>query len=473
MLIPRQRLRALSRARANVPFGLVVLFASSVGISSASAQTPGATPPALAPPRSGDAQVNASGDVTLAPALNPGAEVAPTRIGLADAIGRALARNPTYQTALLEVDRAGALVEQSRAGWLPTLYGNGAFVHADGARTQGGTVLLSQNELSANLTLTVPLVMARQWLTTAEAKVREDAADASAADVRRMVAYATAQAYLAVYSQKFVIAVDENARETAIRHADYTRQRFAGGVGNRLDEVRAVQEVATDNALLQQAYASLTSAEEALGVLVGVEGPLDTDQQAVLPEPPTLAQGLAGASNRTDVVALDVKRRAADKTVNDDWSDYMPFLVGVALPFYENPATPTIPTTGYQLELLLTVPLYDGGLRYGQHKERASLLDEAKVAYEGGLRQARSDVRAAFEVMRRADDAYASSGDAAKLAAQALELANAAYHAGAVTNIEVIDAERQARDAATQAEIAADAARQARLTMLTASGHFP
>jgi outer membrane protein TolC len=334
-------------------------------------------------------------------------------------------------------------------------------------------VLLAQNELSANLTLTVPLVMARQWLTTAEANVREEAAGASAAEVRRMVAYATAQAYLTVYSQKFVIAVDENARDNAMKHADYTRQRFAGGVGNRLDEVRAVQEVATDNALLQQAYSSLTSAEEALGVLVGVEGPLDTEPRAALPDPPTLAQGLAGAANRTDVVALDVKRRAADKTVHDDWSDYMPFLVGVAQPFYENPATPTIPTTGYNLELLLTVPFYDGGLRYGQHKERAALLDEAKVAYEGGLRQARSDVRAAFEAMRRADDAYASSNDAAKLAAQALELANAAYHAGAVTNIEVIDAERQARDAATQAEIAADAARQARLTMLTASGRFP
>jgi hypothetical protein len=42
-----------------------------------------------------------------------------------------------------------------------------------------------------------------------------------------------------------------------------------------------------------------------------------------------------------------------------------------------------------------------------------------------------------------------------------------------VTNIEVIDAERQARDAGTQAEVAADAARQARLTMLTATGRFP
>ena len=58
-------------------------------------------------------------------------------------------------------------------------------------------------------------------------------------------------------------------------------------------------------------------------------------------------------------------------------------------------------------------------------------------------------------------------------ASRALGLANIAYRGGATTNIEVIDAERSARDAATQAEIAADADRQARLTTLAAIGRFP
>jgi outer membrane protein TolC len=39
--------------------------------------------------------------------------------------------------------------------------------------------------------------------------------------------------------------------------------------------------------------------------------------------------------------------------------------------------------------------------------------------------------------------------------------------------LEVIDAERQARDAETLAAVAEDAARQARLDMLAASGRFP
>jgi outer membrane protein TolC len=395
------------------------------------------------------------------------------RVTLQDALDRALSKNPTYATALLEVRRAEAVVRETKAAWLPTLYGNGSFTHLDGNRVETGAIILAQNELAANLTLSVPLVMTRQWLTTGESRMNAKAVEATSLDARRMVAYATAQAYLAVYAQKFVIEVDERARDTAKSHANYAHQRYAGGVGNRIDEVRALQEVATDEAIVQQAYAQLVSAEEALGVLAGGEGPLDTSEDATLAAPPSLKEGLAGASRRTDVVALDMRLRAADKVVRDDWSDYAPYLVGVALPFYQNPATPTVPLNGYQLEFLLTVPFYDGGLRYGQHKERDALHDEAKVAYEAGLRQARSDVRTAFEAMRHADDALRSSRDAAKLADQALELANLAYRAGAVTNIEVIDAERQARDASTQAEIAADTARQTRLTMLTATGRFP
>jgi outer membrane protein TolC len=82
-------------------------------------------------------------------------------------------------------------------------------------------------------------------------------------------------------------------------------------------------------------------------------------------------------------------------------------------------------------------------------------------------------VRAAFDVLRRADESFRASRDAARLASQALDLANLAYTAGATTDIEVIDAERAARDAETQAEIAADAARQARLNLLGATNRFP
>ena len=82
-------------------------------------------------------------------------------------------------------------------------------------------------------------------------------------------------------------------------------------------------------------------------------------------------------------------------------------------------------------------------------------------------------MRVAFEAVKRADLALAAAKKSAALALEARELANVAYTSGAATSLEVIDAERRARDADTQAAVAEDTARQARLELLAASGKFP
>ena len=54
-----------------------------------------------------------------------------------------------------------------------------------------------------------------------------------------------------------------------------------------------------------------------------------------------------------------------------------------------------------------------------------------------------------------------------------MDITNVSFRAGAATNIEVIDAERAARDADTAVAVAEDTLRRARLDLLTALGRFP
>jgi len=54
-----------------------------------------------------------------------------------------------------------------------------------------------------------------------------------------------------------------------------------------------------------------------------------------------------------------------------------------------------------------------------------------------------------------------------------LRVTTAAFEAGASTNIEVIDAERSARDAETAVTVADDAVRRSQLDVLVAIGRFP
>ena len=62
---------------------------------------------------------------------------------------------------------------------------------------------------------------------------------------------------------------------------------------------------------------------------------------------------------------------------------------------------------------------------------------------------------------------------AADQAQQVVNITNISFRAGAATNIEVIDAERRARDADTAVASAEDTLRRARLELLTALGRFP
>ena len=401
----------------------------------------------------------------------PGAP--PERVGLSQAVERALARNPTVAIATGEIARAEALVHQARAGWLPSLNGNLAYQHLDHARTLGNVVELAQDELGGNLTLTVPLVQAPAWTNTRHAQDNRRIAEASAVDVRRQIAQATARAYLTVVAQHRLVVAAETARANAKDHYDYAHARFAGGVGRSIDEVRAQQDLAAVDVQVQSTYVALARAREALGVLLGGSGPVDSVDQVDLGGLPTLTGALASAQERPDVKVLQQRVLAAQQLKKDIWATYAPFVSAVGQPFFQEPPTILMPRTGWQIQLVLSLPIYDGGLRSGLSEERGALLGEARANLEGGLRQAQSDVRVSFEAMLRADQALAASRDATRLAHRAYELATLAYRAGASTNIEVLDAARQARDADTAVAQAEDQARQSRLDLLVSAGKFP
>jgi outer membrane protein TolC len=410
-----------------------------------------------------------------------------------EAVARALSRNPSALEARDEVRRVRAVMEEVRARSLPTLVGLATYTRLEGNRvsatailpvtpgnaanetvTVPGAIVEPGEQLNLNVTLDVPIVSTRTWLQWTEAGDQIDVARATEADVRRTIAADTVRAYLTVITQRRLLETAQTARDNAKAHYDFTHGQREGGVGTRLDEVRAAQELTTEEANLENQVIALFSAREALGVLVAGNEPIDARDESVPGPVPALDQALSDAVvRRPDVLARQRAARAADRTVRDAWSDYAPYVDLMAFPFYQAPPTTTVPRTGWQASLVLTLPLYDGGLRYGQEHERQALADEAGLAFQGTLRQARSDVRVAFEEMRRGDVALDQAERSAAFARTALELANEAYRAGATSNLEVIDAERQARDAETQAAIAENAARQARLDVLVAAGRFP
>lgn len=407
----------------------------------------------------------------------PEGEAGAVRVSLSDAVARATARNPTARIAQAEARRAQALMEQARAASLPTLTGNAVYTRLDDDRVLSGRVIAGGDQLSANLTLTVPLVVPQRWASWSHASDNVDTAQASALETRWQVAATTARAWLSVLAQHRVIETLTRARDAARAHRDFSHARLAGGVGNRIDEIRAGQELASTEAQLAASGTSLARTQEALGVLLGADGAVDVEHAPTLDagsDVQSEARALADAqAMRPDIRTARARVEATGHLVRDGWTDYLPSLLGVAQPFYQNPPTLTQPLVGWQAQLVLSIPFYDGGLRDGARHERRALADEAQIQLDNAQRQARADVRTAIAAIGCADRALDAARDATRLAEEALALAQTAYRSGVSTNLEVIDAERRARDAATSMVVAEDAARQARLDLLIASGRMP
>jgi outer membrane protein len=414
--------------------------------------------------------------VVLAVAPAAGPAPVPERLTLEEAVRRAIGRNPTALIAEQEIRRVEGFLKEAAAPSLPILTANGTATRLDSSRRLpvSGTLISPINSRSANVTLSVPLFAPQRWLQRARAGEQVDIARLSADDARRVVGIATARAYISVMTQHRLVQVSVQARDNARAHLDDAHARFEVGSGNRLDEVRAAQEVSTDESQLAQAQANLTRAREALGVLVGAEGPIEVEEQLVLPAPPGPEAALRDVVDvRPDVAASRQRAETDRRILRDSWSDYMPLLSAVAQPFYNSPATSTLPETGWQAQLVLTIPLFDGGFRYGAQRQRSAQYEESKAQLDGLLRQARSDVRAAFEAVQRADESFRSARKASGLAREAMEMTMLAYREGATNDLEVVDAERRSRDADVAALQAEDTARQARIDLLAASGRFP
>ena len=100
------------------------------------------------------------------------------------------------------------------------------------------------------------------------------------------------QSYLAVIAAERQREIAVRNRDTARALAEYARARLEAGQGSRLNHVRSSQELAASEGLVQVAELAVRQAQEALGVAIFADGPVDAARRAgagrwPLPRPAT------------------------------------------------------------------------------------------------------------------------------------------------------------------------------------------
>jgi outer membrane protein len=402
--------------------------------------------------------------------------VPPERVTFDDAVRRALERNPSVVSAAAEILRAEGLLRQARAVILPGVEVTGSNTTIDDSRGLAGQTFTSQNTFNAVLSVSMPLFAPAQWARRVQAADNTRVAAAGVEDVKRQIAVATAQAYLLVIAAHRVVESQIRARDTAQAFYDYAAQRLQAGAGSRLTALQAQQTLSTDQGLVEAFSLALFRAQEALGVLVTSDRPLDAVEEPAFEIPEesgTLAAADREIQQRTDIKLSNLQIFAAERVVNDSWKDWLPTVNGLFQPVFQEPGSLVFPENSWRAILQFDIPVFDAGERRGVKMVREAALRQSEAALDGQVRQAKSEVRLAYEAVRRTARALESARAASQQSAEVLNITTFSFRAGATTNIEVIDAQRRSRDADTAVAVAEDAVRQARLDLLTALGRFP
>ena len=417
---------------------------------------------------------------------NPSAQTI-ERMTFDEAVRRAVTAHPTIQQAAAGILRAEAVLQQVRSRSLPLVEAAFSTNIIDPVTRFSGASINPRTQTVTSASVNVPLLTPVRWAERHQAEDGVLVSRREEDEARRAVAVAAGEAYLAVIAQRRLLDLGTRARDTAQAHYDFANQRYEGGIGSRLNALRAQQELSSNEARVEDARLAVRRAQEALGVLVAADGPVDAADEPAFRVPPAGGEGIGwgiaealGATpamselgQRPDIRLLAQRQLAAERVANDSWKASLPSVTALFSPTLLAPTGLFANARSWRASVMFAVPLFDSGQRSGQARERQALAEIARAERLNVERQAASEIRTAREAVAATQRALEYARSAVNQADEVARITDVAFREGATTNIEVIDAQRSARDAETSAAIAEDAVRRAQLELLVATGQFP
>jgi outer membrane protein TolC len=266
--------------------------------------------------------------------------------------------------------------------------------------------------------------------------------------------------------------VAERAVKAAQDHLDYADRRLQGGAGSRLNQLRAAQSVTADQLRLEVAQLAMLRAQEALGVALAFDGPVEAGAEPAFDVPATIDE-TDWMRARPDLLTQAAITHAAEHVVRDSWVDWTPFPTLAFTPQLVTPSGLFAPPRTWRFSITAVQPIFDAGQRRAVKRQRQAAVDTSLFVTTGLQVAARSEVRLSQENARSLEHSLMTARTAVDQASEVLRITTAAFEVGATTNIEVIDAQRSLLDAETSAALAEDAVRRARFDVLVAIGRFP
>lgn len=400
-------------------------------------------------------------DPMLEPAARP--KVVLTR--WEEALNLVRARSTDLQIAQAEVQRAEAQSRIALGAALTAISANGTLVHnfltnqavqptlnANG--TPGFRVyeLPTADYANGSISLSQPLLNLRTWYGIGTANVSKEAARLSVSDAKRTILLGVANALVGAVTAERIAELNRVGLKGALERWQLTeRMSNLGGPVTGLDVIRARQDVEQARSAVVTGDESLRQAREALGLSLGITKEVGVSPDVHIDELENSARGIckvaASIESRADIAAARKRVEVAERGIRDAQYQFLPTIGAQSSLATTSLDTGAAPKTTWNIQGVLSVPIWDGGIRYGQLRDTEAQRTQAEARLEAIRRTAVIQLEQARRGVMVAEQSRKVASDTRALAAETDRLTRTAFREGRGTSLELVSAAAALRQA--------------------------
>jgi outer membrane protein TolC len=373
----------------------------------------------------------------------------PGRLSLASALALAETNGFDALTAEAAVNAAAGDVEVARRWVNPSV--SGAWLHSTSVPVPGGLTSASGYAVGGSDQGSIEgFASGKRGLKIDEAKAALASARSNREDALRILRRETARAFYDVLLAEATERVRREVAESYGRTLDLVDERYRLGAASRVDRVRVEAAMLEAQQDVSAAAADVTKARSELGVWLGgrnlegvsLEGTLEWEPPAewLEADPASLRAASAG---RPDVRAAKADLERAETALDLVRRERLPDVALSAGYTREGPdAAPVQPPT-LSLGAALELPVFSQ--KQGEIARSESERSSARIALSRVEARAAADVDAARASLAAAEDRVARmQSSLLERAREARDLVRFQYREGAVSLLDLFDAERTA-----------------------------
>ncbi|MEO6576161.1 MAG: TolC family protein, partial [Polyangiaceae bacterium] len=340
------------------------------------------------------------------------------------------------------------------AGTLPSLNGNASVTHqilTNTVTTPFGTQTTPlPNVGNASLSLVVPLFAPRVWHQMGTTKRVIEAAELSVDDIKRNIALYVANSLIGVVTAERIAELNRSGFQNALERHELTLRKKNLGAATGLDVIRAQQDVESARAVLVTGDESLRQAREALGLALGLPSQVGVSHNISidgLEKSALTACHPSTLEERADLLLAKKQLEISQRNVVDVKYQFSPTINATSGLSATTADTGASPNPTWNIAAVLSVPIWEGGTRYGLLRSSRADQGEAEQRLEALRRNASVQLAQAQRGVQVATDSRKVAVDARALAAETDRLVRVGYIEGQGTSLELVVAAASLRQA--------------------------